>query len=376
MSRTIEGSPRADGFRLPGEFEPHAGCWLLWPERPDTWRDGARPAQAAFAAVASAIAGFEPVTVGASPAQYRNARAMLPPAVRVVELQADDSWMRDTGPSFVINDAGLVRGVQFDVNAYGGREHGLYAPWENDRLVATKVLELERLDRYVAPLVLEGGAITSDGTGTLITTLDCVINDNRNPGRSRAAIEAILRDYLAAETIVWLPHGLMHDETGGHVDNIVSFVGPGVLLLAWSDDRADPSYERVREAQAILSRARDARGRAFEIHKLPLPRPTAMTSAEASTLTISTDAKARRAGDPVCASYINAYVGNGVVVVPTFDDPADEPARALYARLHLTRRIVQVPARELVLGGGGIHCITHEQPKPQGIPGRFIQLKS
>ena len=373
MSRTIDRTPRADGFRLPGEFEPHAGCWLLWPERTDTWREGARPAQAAFTAVAGAIAGFEPVTVGASPAQYRNARALLPPSVRVVELKADDAWMRDTAPTFVVNDFGVVRGVQFDVNAYGGLKEGLYAPWEDDRLVAAKVLEFERLERYVAPLVLEGGAIASDGAGTLFTTLDCVVHDNRNPGRSRAEIEAIFRDYLVARTVVWLPHGLAHDETGGHVDNLVAIVRPGVLLLAWTDDRADPSYERVREAEAVLSSASDARGQAFEIHRLMLPRPTTMSAAEAAGIVPAAGAKPRQAGDPICASYINAYVGNGVVIVPAFDDPMDETARVLFARLHPSRQIIQLPARELVLGGGGIHCITHEQPKAQGIPTTFLR---
>lgn len=371
MSQTIQSTPRAHGFRFPGEFEPHEGCWLLWPERPDTWREGAGPAQAAFAAVAAAIAPFEPVTVGASPAQYARARAMLPAGVRVVELQADDAWARDTAPTFVVNDSGVVRGVQFDVNAYGGLQEGLYAPWENDRLVAQKVLEIERLDRYVAPLVLEGGAIASDGQGTLISTLDCVVNDNRNPGKPRTEIEAILRDYLAAHTILFLPHGLAHDETGGHIDNLVAIVRPGVLLLAWTDDRADPSYERVREAEAHLASTRDGRGQPFEIHRLALPRPTTMSAAEAAGIVPAAGAKPRQAGDPICASYINAYVGNGVVVVPGFDDPMDGPAAALYARLHPARRVIQLPARELVLGGGGIHCITHEQPRAQGVPPGF-----
>ncbi|HET91546.1 MAG TPA: agmatine deiminase, partial [Chloroflexi bacterium] len=168
MAATINSTPRRDGFRMPGEFEPHAGCWMLWPERPDNWRWGAKPAQRAFAAVAAAIAQFEPVTMGVSRSQFRNARHMLPDAVRVVEMSYDDAWMRDNGPTFVVNDRGAVRAVDWEFNAWGGLDGGLYFPWDQDRLVARKVAEIERVDRYAAPLVLEGGSIHVDGAGTCL----------------------------------------------------------------------------------------------------------------------------------------------------------------------------------------------------------------
>ncbi|WP_338091541.1 agmatine deiminase family protein [Shinella kummerowiae] len=180
MVRTLSSTPKADGFRAPGEFEPKAGCWLIWPERPDTWRLGAKPAQKLFARVAAAIAESEPVTIAVSRRQWLNARAMLPESVRLVEMSTDDSWLRDSGPNFVINDRGDVRGVDWTFNAYGGHDGGLYAPWNLDDLAARKVLETERMDRYRSPLIAEGGGLQCDGEGTLITTEQCLLNRNRN----------------------------------------------------------------------------------------------------------------------------------------------------------------------------------------------------
>lgn len=365
MRAALPSTPKADNYRLAAEFEPHVVCWMLWPERRDNWRDDARPAQAAFAALAASIAPFERVTIGASAGQLENARALLPPSVRIVELASDDAWMRDVAPAFVVNDSGAVRGVRFGFNAWGGLKGGLYFPWDRDALVAAKLLEIEQVERYDAPLVAEGGALATDGQGTLITTVDCLINDNRNPGLGRARIEGILHDYLAADTFIWLDHGLPGDETGGHIDNLVAFVRPGVLVLAWTDDRANPLYDIARETLERLATARDARGRRFEIHRINQPRPMTIRVEEASGIVPTAGTKARRAGDVICASYINAYVGNGVVIVPSFDDPMDMQAGGVYATLHPERKVIQMPAREIVLGGGGIHCVTHEQPLPR-----------
>lgn len=161
MSKTLQSTPAADGFRMPGEFEPHAGCWLLWPERASNWRLGAKPAQQAFTAVATAIAISEPVTVGVSRTQFVHARSMLPDAIRVVEMSSDDAWMRDVGPTFVTDRQGGVRGVDWAFNAWGGLNGGLYFPWDQDDLVARKVLEIEGCDRYRAPLILKAAPSTS-----------------------------------------------------------------------------------------------------------------------------------------------------------------------------------------------------------------------
>src|SRR5689334_21041540 len=166
MTRTLTTTPADDGFAMPAEFSRHTGCWMLWPERPDNWRDGAQPAQRAFTDVATAIARFEPVSIGVSAAHYEFARGQLPPAVRVVEISHDDAWMRDVGPTVVINKKGERRGVDWQFNAWGGLNGGLYFPWNLDDAVARKVLEIEGLDRYRAPFIMEGGALHVDGQGT------------------------------------------------------------------------------------------------------------------------------------------------------------------------------------------------------------------
>ena len=235
MTRTLTTTPAADGFRMPAEFEAHAGCWMLWPERPDNWREGARPAQLAFAHVAATIARFERVTVGASRAQYEFARALMPEGVRVVELSSDDCWMRDTGPTFVVNGQGDVRGIHWRFNAWGGLQGGLYFPWDQDELVARKVLEIEERDRYRAPIVNEGGAIHVDGEGTALVTEQCLLQGHRNPGLAADAIEDVLRRYLGVSRIIWLGRGVVNDETDGHIDNLACFVRPGEVALTGSD---------------------------------------------------------------------------------------------------------------------------------------------
>lgn len=356
-------TPRDDGYRMPAEFEPHAGCWMLWPERSDNWRLGAKPAQKCFVEIATAIARFEPVTMGVSPVHFEDARHQLPDQIRVVEMAHDDAWMRDVGPTFVANDAqGLIRGVDWGFNAWGGLAGGLYFPWHDDSLVAGKVLEIENADRYAAPLVLEGGSIHVDGEGTLITTEECLLNPNRNPSLSRAEIEGHLQGYLNVERIIWLPRGVYLDETDGHVDNLCCFARPGVVLLSWTDDPQDPVYAICREAEAILSRKRDAGGRAFEIHTVHQPGPLFMREEESRGLSYSRSAKPRLSGQRLAGSYINFYIANGGVVMPLFGDPHDEEALAAVQAGFPDREVVGVPAREVLLGGGNIHCITQQQP--------------
>ena len=364
---TLDTTPRADGFRMPAEWEPHAQTWLLWPERPDNWRLGAKPAQAAFAAVVRAIARFEPVTVGVSAAQYENARARLAHGdIRVVELSCDDAWVRDSGPTFVVDGHGEVRGVDWTFNAWGGFEGGLYAPWNRDDQVAGKILEIERCARYRAEgFVLEGGAIHVDGEGTLLTTEECLLNPNRNPQLSRGEIEAVLHAHLAVDKVIWLPHGLYNDETDGHVDNFCCFVRPGEVLLAWSDDERDPNWSRCRAALAVLEQVRDARGRALTVHRLPIPGPLHATAEECAGVDLVPGSQPRDPAIRLAASYVNFLIVNGGIIAPCFDDPRDAEAAATLQRLFPEREVVMLPGREILLGGGNIHCITQQQPAPQ-----------
>lgn len=363
MSATLDSTPAADGFRMPGEFEPHAGCWMAWPERTDNWRRGAKPAQAAYAAVAVAIAASEPVTMGVSDEQFEHCRSLLPPEVRVVELATDDAWLRDTGPSFVVDGDGGRRAVDWRFNAWGGLEGGLYFPWDRDDRVAAKVAEVEGSDRYRAPLVLEGGAIHVDGEGTVLSTEECLLNPNRNPELSREQIEAALLAYLGAEKVVWLGRGVFADETDGHVDNIACFARPGLVLLTWTDDESDPQHEISAEARRRLEAASDARGRPLEVSTLPSPGPLSASAEEAAGVDAIDGTKPRRAGDRLAGSYVNFYLGNSRVVYPLLDERTDEEAAEVLRGCFPELEVVGVAAREILLGGGNIHCITQQVPE-------------
>jgi agmatine deiminase len=363
--KPLATTPRADGFRMPAEWAPHQQTWMVWPERRDNWRLDAAPAQAAFATVARAIAAFEPVTVCASAAQYVNACAMLDHAqIRVVEMTTDDAWARDTGPTFVVNDRGDVRGIDWTFNAWGGLIGGLYAPWQRDDEVARKMLQIERCARYrTENFVLEGGSIHVDGEGTVITTEECLLNPNRNPHMTREAIEQMLRDYLNIEKVIWLPDGLFNDETNGHVDNFCCYVRPGEVLLAWTDDAGDPNVERCQRALAVLERERDAKGRAFTIHKIPIPGPLYATAEECAGVDAVAGTQPRDPSIRLAGSYVNFLMVNGGIIAPSFHDPQDAEAKRILTRVFPQHEVMMVPGREILLGGGNIHCITQQQPR-------------
>ncbi len=249
---------------MPAEFAPHAGCWMLWPERPDNWRDGAQPAQRAFAEVASAIARFEPVRVGVSAAHYEFARSQLPPAVRVVEISHDDAWMRDVGPTFVVNKKGVKRGVDWRFNAWGGLNGGLYFPWNLDDAGRAEGAR----DRSLRPLPgardqrgwRHSRGRAGHGAGHRAMPAEPQSQSRISDARE---IEEYLRDYLGVREIIWLGEGVINDETDGHVDNLACFVKPGVIALHWTDDTRDPQYAGVPGRAAAPARgARCARARA------------------------------------------------------------------------------------------------------------------
>jgi agmatine deiminase len=362
VSATIASTPARDGYRMPGEFEPHRGCWMAWPERPDNWRGAAEPAQEAFAAVAEAINVSEPMTMAVSDGQYEHCRSVLSPSIRVVEISTDDAWMRDIGPTFLVDGAGGMRGVDWRFNAWGGLDGGLYYPWERDDRAAQKVLEIEGLDRYRAPIVLEGGAIHVDGEGTVMATEECLLNPNRNPKLSRQRIEATLFDYLGAESMIWLGRGVEGDETDGHVDNLACFVRPGVVLLTWTDDSSDPQHAISRDALERLDGAKDARGRTLEVLRIPSPGPMVVSEEEAKGVDAVAGSRPRRAGDRLAASYVNFYPGTTRIVFPRLDDRFDDQAEQVLRSCFPDRAVVGIPAREVLLGGGNIHCITQQVP--------------
>lgn len=363
---TLISTPRNDGYFMPAEWAPHSQTWMVWPQRPDNWREQGVPAQAAFAAVARAIARFEPVTVCASAEQYLAARAALDdPRIRVVEMSTDDAWVRDTGPTFVVDGKGGLRGVDWTFNAWGGLDGGLYANWQRDDEVAQKILDIERCARYrTEGFVLEGGAIHVDGQGTLLTTEECLLNRNRNPHLSREQIEQVLAEHLAIDKVIWLPQGLYNDETDGHVDNFCCYVRPGEVLLAWTDDPTDPNFERCQAAMAVLQNERDAKGRALTVHKMPIPGPLHASDDECAGVLALDGSQPRDPSIRLAGSYVNFLVVNGGIIAPSFDDPQDNEAEAILRRLFPAHEVVMVPGREILLGGGNIHCITQQQPLP------------
>jgi len=364
-------SPAADGYRMPAEWEEHSRTWMLWPFRPDVWREQARPAQAAFAAVAAAIARFEPVIVGVLPRLAKEARSVLPPEVEVFPVEYNDAWVRDTGPTFLVNSPspglrhaqptgeGRLAGVDWPFNAWGGH----YADFAADDALPQTILQRADAKPYRADLIMEGGALHTDGEGTLLVVEECLLHPSRNPHLSKAEIEERLKRYLNVQTVIWLPFGVEKDETAGHVDNLACFVRPGVVALTWTDDERDPQYARSLAAERMLLASRDAAGRRLEVHRIHQPGPLFITDEEAATIQPADGSRPRPGGDRLAASYINHYIVNRGVIVPVFNDPQDAPSLAKLAALYPEREIVPVHSREILLGGGNVHCITQQQPK-------------
>ncbi|HIF9295459.1 TPA: agmatine deiminase [Photobacterium damselae] len=355
-------TPTEQGFHMPGEHEAHDCIWMAWPERTDNWRYGAKLAQKAFADVAKAIVQTTPVTMIVSAAQYQNARRQLPSEIKVIEMSCDDSWMRDIGPSYVINTNGQRMGIDWEFNAWGGLVDGLYFPWDKDDAVASKICNILGDPSYRAPIILEGGSIHVDGDGTLYTTEECLLHPSRNIDLTKEEIEQHLKESLGVQKVIWLPQGLYNDETNGHVDNIMHVVKPGEVALTWCDDPNDPQYEISRKALDILSTERDAKGRQILVHKLPFPGPLYITEEEAGGIDTS-DGMEREIGERLAASYANYLVTNNQIVYPLLDSNHDQDVAMIFSSLYPNYKITGVPAREILLGGGNIHCITQQIPR-------------
>jgi agmatine deiminase len=323
-------------FRMPAEWAPHERTIMCWPARETMWREHFAQAEAAHAEVANAIAAFEPVLMAADPRHVAEARRRCGENVEVVELPIDDSWARDSGPIFVLGEDGARAGVDFGFNSWGEK----FTPYDDDARFAARVLELLGEPRRDATgFVLEGGSITVDGEGTLITTEQCLLEENRNPQLTREEIEAELRAQLGAERVIWLGLGLVEDDdTDGHVDNICAFVAPGKVVLQTVTDEANPNYAPCQE------NLRRLRAAGLEVVELPwLPY-------------------AEGAEQPTVVPYTNFYLCNGAVIVPTRGTETDDEALALLGSLYPGREVVGVAGETLALGGGGVHCITQQVP--------------
>lgn len=334
------------------DFEEHAGSMLAWPFRSDIWRENGVHAQRTLQSLARAISDFEPVMVAATREHYSYAKSIFAGFAKVIELSYDDIWLRDTAPVFVRQHDNLEARC-FRFNAWGG----IYYPCDLDDQLASKVCDLFSVPYAEVDYVLEGGAVVSNGQGTIITTEECILNPNRNGNLSRQEHEAKLRDSLLAERVIWLPSGLEFDETSGHVDEICCFCDHDHVLLAWTDDALDPNYERVRAALQSL-----ADGKIGKITKVPLPKPIKMTEHDAAGYYQAYRSMPRLAGELYAASYLNFIFVNGGAIVPRFGDPRDDEALEALRAAMPNRKIVALDSRELVLGGGSFHCIVKDLP--------------
>ncbi|MCH0537975.1 agmatine deiminase family protein [Streptomyces sp. MUM 203J] len=334
-------------FRMPAEWAPHERTWMAWPSPNPTFTDAGELAEArtAWARVARAVRRFEPVTMVVAPGDAASAREALGPDVELLERDLDDAWMRDIGPTFVTNGSELAA-VDWVFNGWGAAD---WARWEHDSKIARHVADAAEVTVHSSPLVNEGGAVHVDGEGTVLLTDTVQLGPERNPGWTRAQVEAEIHARLGTSKAIWLPRGLTGDYgkfgTRGHVDIVAAFARPGVVVAHTQPDPAHPDHELCKEIVALLRSRTDARGRALEV--VEVPAPTVL----------------REDGEWVDYSYINHYLCNGGVVLCGFDDPRDEIAAGIFRRLFPDRTVTLVDARTIFAGGGGIHCITQQQPK-------------
>ena len=334
-------NPAEKGFFMPAEWSAHDCTWMAWPVRKNMWRDE-NATRENYALVANTIAEFEPVNMLIPEAYVEQARSMLGSSVQIIEMPIDDSWARDSGPNFLVNDQGELAGTCWQFNAWGEK----YDPYDQDAMMGERILKLADALHYHSDLVAEGGGITVDGEGTIITTDSCFLHQNRNPGWSKEEIEKELCRSLGASKVIWIPGDEAEVETNGHVDGVAAFVEPGMVLVEIGKDRNDPYYETGELNRCALEGQVDASGREIEIR------------------TICTGDYNKVDSDKDCRSYINSYLANGAVIVPGYDDDRDAWAVETYQELYPEREIIQVPILAIAEGGGGIHCITQQQPRP------------
>ncbi|RCX19956.1 agmatine deiminase [Anaerobacterium chartisolvens] len=338
--------PSELGFAMPPEWSEHMGTLMEWPIKEALWPEPFEEVLEAFANTAKSIAQFEPVIMIARPELAEQAQRLCGGGIKILEMLHDDSWMRDNGPTFVINSRGELSGINWRFNAWGGKY-----PFNYDDMVAFKVLNCLEIPCFDAPLIMEGGSIHVDGEGTVLTTEQCLLNANRNPHMNKDQIEDMLKKYLGAKKIIWLKNGLYGDDTDGHIDNVACFAGPGKVIVQISSDKNNPNYERSAENLEILKGCTDAQGRFLEIIEIEQPGEELYDGAY---LTLS---------------YINFYFVNGGIILPVFGgkhSETDSNAKNVLQRAFPDRRIVAVDGMPIARGGGNVHCITQQMPR--GVP--------
>ena len=344
-------TPRTAGFRQPAEWERHEAVWLAWPSHGDLWGDALERVRAAFTSFAAAIADVSPesgkprgerleILVPDPENEALAKAALLGLGARFHRIPFGDIWLRDTAPVFLKGKNGETASVSFAFNGWGGK---YVLP--HDDAVSSRIADAAKLPSFRFDWVLEGGSVDVDGEGTCLTTRQCLLNPNRNPGMAIEAIEAGLKEALGCTSVLWLGDGLLNDHTDGHVDTVARFVAPGVVVCMRPSGSFDPNARALLAIDADLCSFWDARGRRLKV--VNVPSPGLVTDGDGKTMP---------------ASYVNFYVANTTVIVPAYGAPNDEPARAALAKLFPTHRVLSVPAKDLLEGGGAFHCITQQVP--------------
>jgi agmatine deiminase len=338
-----EVKPADLGFSMPAEWAPHSGCWMGWPQRESIWHGHIEPARDDYAKVARTIARFEPLTMLADPQHVADASSRCGPTVRVVALTLDYSWLRDSGPTFVLDAAGQRAASVFTFNAWGAK----CRPFDKDAEIGARVADFASARAFRSDLVIEGGGFLSDGEGTLITAESCVLNPNRNPGWTKGQADAELRAMLGVRKVIWLPGDLTDNATDGHVDGYVAFIRPAAVLFEEVADPSDPRFPIMAENRRVLESETDARGRRFELVPIFEAPRTAVPEGE----------------EIYCRSYVNFYLANGAVIAPAYGIAEDAAVQGTLRRAYPDRQVVCLELRDLFRGGGGIHCITQQEPR-------------
>jgi agmatine deiminase len=340
MTREVFPTAASAGYHMPAEWTPHERCWMAWPCRTDFWGDDLGATRQAFARVANAIADFEPVTMLSPPQFADGARSLCSDKVTVLSVSLDDSWTRDMGPNFVMNNNGSLAASVFHFNAWGQK----HKPWGKDAAIGHRIAEYLGIPTFTSTIYMEGGGINVDGEGTVLATEQNVMHENRNPGLGKEEARDILCAALGAEKVLWLPGDPDDTETDGHVDGIACFTGPGKVLLEICPAKGTERYDNMQANVDAVRGQTDAQGRTLDIE------------------IIEEAYEAEKRGEIFASSYINFYIANGAVVMPSFGIDRDQDARDKLASLFPEREIVQVNIADIAVGGGGIHCITQQQP--------------
>ena len=354
MSGRQQTTPAALGFYMPAEWRLHTATWLTWPKDPETWPDRVSHVEQIYLEMMAALSPHETVNLLVDDADTEQAvrlRCSFPGAenIRFHHITTVDSWIRDYGPNFLIDNGGGAAFNDWIFNAWGGK----YESLKQDNGVPLLLEPVLQMRRFAPGIVLEGGAIDVNGAGCVLTTEQCLLNPNRNPQLSREEIEEYLRSYLGVTKVLWLAEGIVGDDTDGHIDDIARFVGPSVIVCAVEEDPEDANYELLNDNLERLKSMTDANGGLFEIVTLPMPGVVGGTSTDTRNL------------DRLPASYANFYIANNVVLAPVFGHANDRRAVETLERVFPDRRVVPINCEPLVWGMGTIHCVTQQQPAPR-----------